>query len=153
MQVSRRLIALGAASAILIAACSGSSGTSAPTTGASQPAASAGASGGAINKDWKACVAFDTGGLGDKGFNDLAKKGLDDAAADLRPLALDLVHGGLQRGDHRRGSISPRRHRLDLPPDPLSLPVDGAEFLVGPDPGGRAASPRARRAPLVTVTG
>jgi basic membrane protein A len=30
---------------------------------------------------WKACVAFDTGGLGDKGFNDLAKKGLDDAAA------------------------------------------------------------------------
>ncbi|HSO29013.1 MAG TPA: BMP family ABC transporter substrate-binding protein, partial [Candidatus Sulfomarinibacteraceae bacterium] len=30
---------------------------------------------------WKACVAFDTGGLGDKGFNDLAKKGLEDAAA------------------------------------------------------------------------
>ena len=35
----------------------------------------------AVNKDWKSCVAFDTGGLGDKGFNDLAKKGLDDAAA------------------------------------------------------------------------
>jgi basic membrane protein A len=33
------------------------------------------------NGDYKACVAFDTGGLGDKGFNDLAKKGLDDAAA------------------------------------------------------------------------
>jgi basic membrane protein A len=31
--------------------------------------------------DYKACVAFDTGGLGDKGFNDLAKKGLEDAAA------------------------------------------------------------------------
>jgi basic membrane protein A len=28
-----------------------------------------------------ACVAFDTGGLGDKGFNDLAKKGVEDAAA------------------------------------------------------------------------
>lgn len=27
------------------------------------------------------CVAFDTGGLGDKGFNDLAKKGLEDAKA------------------------------------------------------------------------
>ncbi|HEX3265728.1 MAG TPA: BMP family ABC transporter substrate-binding protein, partial [Candidatus Limnocylindrales bacterium] len=26
-----------------------------------------------------ACVAFDTGGIGDKGFNDLAKKGLEDA--------------------------------------------------------------------------
>jgi basic membrane protein A len=31
--------------------------------------------------DYKACVAFDSGGLGDKGFNDLAKKGLDAAAA------------------------------------------------------------------------
>jgi basic membrane protein A len=104
VQVPRRLIALGAASAILIAACSGGSATTAPTTApstapstaassapstaASQPAESAaagspsaGASEGAINKDWKACVAFDTGGLGDKGFNDLAKKGLDDAAA------------------------------------------------------------------------
>ena len=30
---------------------------------------------------YKACVAFDTGGLGDKGFNDLAKKGLEDAKA------------------------------------------------------------------------
>ena len=80
MQIPSRLIALGAASAILIAACSSSSATQAPTTAASQPAASGGASG-AINKDWKACVAFDTGGLGDKGFNDLAKKGLDDAAA------------------------------------------------------------------------
>ena len=28
-----------------------------------------------------ACVAFDTGGLGDRNFNDLAKKGLDDAGA------------------------------------------------------------------------
>jgi len=33
------------------------------------------------NTDWKACVAFDTGGLGDKGFNDLAMKGLNDAKA------------------------------------------------------------------------
>ena len=66
MQVSRRLVALGAASAILIGACSGSGATSAPASG------SAG---------YKACVAFDTGGLGDKGFNDLAKKGLDDAKA------------------------------------------------------------------------
>ncbi len=30
---------------------------------------------------YKACVAFDTGGLGDKGFNDLAMKGLNDAKA------------------------------------------------------------------------
>ena len=38
--------------------------------------------------------------------------------------------------DHRRGSISPRRHRFDVPPDPVSLCVDGSELLVGADPGG-----------------
>jgi basic membrane protein A len=46
---------------------------------ASAPASAAASE--ALNTDYKACVAFDTGGLGDKGFNDLAKKGLDDAAA------------------------------------------------------------------------
>jgi basic membrane protein A len=95
LQVSRRLIALGAASAILIAACSGTGASPAPASqAASAPPASAEAPSAeapseatsaapseAINKDWKACVAFDTGGLGDKGFNDLAKKGLDDAKA------------------------------------------------------------------------
>jgi basic membrane protein A len=95
LQVPSRLIALGAASAILIAACSGGSSTPAPTTAPSTapstapestapesaaPSESAAASE-AINTNWKACVAFDTGGLGDKGFNDLAKKGLDDAKA------------------------------------------------------------------------
>jgi basic membrane protein A len=62
-----RLLALGVTAAMFIAACS-SGGSSAP--------ASAGPS-----IDYTACVAFDTGGLGDKGFNDLAKKGLEDAAA------------------------------------------------------------------------
>jgi basic membrane protein A and related proteins len=93
LQVSRRLVALGAASAILIAACSGSA-TPAPTTAPtaepttaesmapeSMAPESMAPESPALNTDWKACVAFDTGGLGDKGFNDLAKKGLDDAAA------------------------------------------------------------------------
>ena len=31
--------------------------------------------------DWKACASFDASGLGDKGFNDLAQKGLEDAKA------------------------------------------------------------------------
>ena len=61
MAISRRLVALAAATVMVVAACGG---TAAPTT-----------------KAFKACVAFDTGGLGDKGFNDLAKKGLDAAAA------------------------------------------------------------------------
>jgi basic membrane protein A len=100
LHVPSRLVALGAASAILIAACSSGSATQAPTTApttgastapstapASQPAESmaaespSAAASSAVNTDWKACVAFDTGGLGDKGFNDLAKKGLEDAKA------------------------------------------------------------------------
>ncbi len=88
MQLSRRLVALGAASAILIAACSGGAATPAPTAAPESmapesmaPESMAPESMGPVAGDYKACVAFDTGGLGDKGFNDLAKKGLDDAAA------------------------------------------------------------------------
>ena len=44
-------------------------------------------------RDYKACVAFDTGGLGDKGFNDLAKKGLEDAAALGYPTAFSEAQG------------------------------------------------------------
>ncbi len=91
----RRLLALGVTSAILLAACSGSGSSTAPSTAASEapidapsvaaPSAAASeapaASEPAANTDYTACVAFDTGGLGDKGFNDLAKKGLEDAAA------------------------------------------------------------------------
>lgn len=89
MQISRRLIALGAASAILIAACGGPAATPAPTVAPATPAPATEAPAttpspeptGPSMADYKACVAFDTGGLGDKGFNDLAKKGLEDAAA------------------------------------------------------------------------
>ena len=86
MQISRRLIALGAASAILIAACGGSAATTAPATAAPATAAPATTAPATMAPEstapeYKACVAFDTGGLGDKGFNDLAKKGLEDAAA------------------------------------------------------------------------
>ncbi len=105
MQLSKRLIALGATTAIIISACSGSTASpsasaaataastapsapaastaastapSAPAAASTAPSASAAAS---QNTNWVACVAFDTGGLGDKGFNDLAKKGLDEAQA------------------------------------------------------------------------
>ena len=93
MHVSKRLVALGAASAILIAACGGSGATTAPASEAaseapsseapaSESAAAESPSEAAVDYSaYKACVAFDTGGLGDKGFNDLAKKGLEDAAA------------------------------------------------------------------------
>ena len=86
MQISRRLIALGAASAILIAACGGTAATTAPATTAPATAAPAttapeSTAPESTAPEYKACVAFDTGGLGDKGFNDLAKKGLEDAAA------------------------------------------------------------------------
>jgi basic membrane protein A len=86
-----RLLSLGATAAILFAACTSGGGTTtssapsvAPSQAASeQPSESAGApaSGGAVNTNWTVCVAFDTAGLGDKSFNDLAMKGLNDAKA------------------------------------------------------------------------
>ncbi len=99
LQLSKRLIALGATTAIIISACSGSTATPSPsaaattaattapvesTAASTAPSSSAAPSASAAasqNTNWVACVAFDTGGLGDKGFNDLAKKGLDEAAA------------------------------------------------------------------------
>ncbi len=85
MHLSRRLSAVGVASAILLAACSGSAGTSAtPATPASVQAtvspSAVGASAAPVI-DYKACASFDANGLGDKGFNDLAQQGLEAAKA------------------------------------------------------------------------
>ena len=85
MTISKRLTGLVATAAIILAAC-GPGATTAPTTA---PATSAPGSAGASSAPASqaaalktvACVAFDTGGIGDKGFNDLAKKGLEDATA------------------------------------------------------------------------
>ena len=85
MVISKRLLALGATAAMIFAACGPGTPTTGPasqpagtqTTGSEPPATSAGGD----KSDYTACVAFDTGGLGDKNFNDLAKKGLDDAQA------------------------------------------------------------------------
>ena len=85
MHPSRRLFALGVASAIVLAACSGSAATPAPPASAPPASAqsagspSAGASAPVI--DYKACASFDANGLGDKGFNDLAQQGLEAAKA------------------------------------------------------------------------
>ena len=89
MRSSMRLLSLGATAAFIFAACSsgGGAATSAPSvapsesTAPSESAAASASAGGGGSVNWTACVAFDTGGLGDKGFNDLAKKGLEDAAA------------------------------------------------------------------------
>ena len=88
MTLTRRLLALGASAAFIFAACGPGGGSStAPTTAPATTAPSTAAPGTDApasqsgSKDYKACVAFDTGGLGDKGFNDLAQKGLNDAGA------------------------------------------------------------------------
>jgi basic membrane protein A and related proteins len=86
LRSSMRLLSLGATAAFIITACSSGGATTAPSAAPSAaaseaPSASASAAPSAAAVDWTACVAFDTGGLGDKGFNDLAKKGLEDAAA------------------------------------------------------------------------
>lgn len=80
--MSTRLLALGASAAMILAACGGGASaapTTAPTGGgtAAAPTGTAAASMAAF----KACLVTDTGGLGDKGFNDNALKGLQDAKA------------------------------------------------------------------------
>jgi basic membrane protein A len=80
LSISRRLLALGATAAMIFAAC-GPGASPAPTGTATQPPVTEPPATTAA-KTTVACVAFDTGGLGDRNFNDLAKKGLDDAAAD-----------------------------------------------------------------------
>ena len=84
MRIQQRLLALGATAAIIVAAC-GPGASTAPSTEPSTAPSEAPSTEPSVEPSagvaWKACVAFDTGGLGDKGFNDLAKKGLDDAGA------------------------------------------------------------------------
>jgi basic membrane protein A len=87
LAISRRLLGLGASAALIFAACSGTgTASTAPTTGGTATGNPSSAAPGteapsAAAVNWIACVAFDTGGLGDKGFNDLAMKGLNDAKA------------------------------------------------------------------------
>jgi basic membrane protein A len=84
LRIPKRLLALGATAAILFAACGGAASPSPSEAPASQaPASQAPASQAPASEApmYKGCVAFDTGGLGDKGFNDLAMKGLEDAKA------------------------------------------------------------------------
>jgi len=80
LAISKRLLALGASAAIILAACGpGGTASQAPVTqGPATEVPGSEAPSQAATKP-VACVAFDTGGLGDKGFNDLAKKGLEDA--------------------------------------------------------------------------
>ena len=86
MQLSRRLIALGATTAMILSACSGSSASTAPSQASSAAPSTAASSTAAsvppsASASLKACLVTDTGGLGDKGFNDNALKGLKDALA------------------------------------------------------------------------
>lgn len=84
MRISMRLMALGASAAIAFAACGGGASTApteAPTTAPTAAPPTEAPTEAPAGKSTVACVAFDTGGLGDRNFNDLAKKGLDDAEA------------------------------------------------------------------------
>jgi basic membrane protein A len=76
LRIPTRLLALGASAAIIFAACgtgatTAPTGTGTPTTASEEPTEAP--------EPFKACLVTDTGGLGDKGFNDNALKGLNDA--------------------------------------------------------------------------
>jgi basic membrane protein A len=86
LTISKRLLGLGATAAMIFAACGPGTASTAPATSApatTAPGTSTPATAAPTTAAAKivACVAFDTGGIGDKGFNDLAKKGLEDAKA------------------------------------------------------------------------
>ncbi len=83
LTISKRLLGLGASAAIIFAACGPGTASTAPATKAPATTPPVGTTPPATQAavKWKACVAYDTGGLGDKGFNDLAQKGLQAAKA------------------------------------------------------------------------
>ena len=81
LHLTRRLVALGAASAIILTACGGTSASPAASASSTEPVASEAPGSQPAVIDYKACASFDAAGLGDKGFNDLAQKGLEDAKA------------------------------------------------------------------------
>ncbi len=79
MQKSR-ILALLAILALLVAACGGSTAS---------PSASADAG----KADYKACIAFDVGGIGDKSFNDSAYEGLKNAEKEGFTIAYSEAKG------------------------------------------------------------
>jgi basic membrane protein A len=81
LRISTRLLALGAAATMLFAACGGGGATTAPSQAGPTAAATEAPSMAPSAAAFKACLVTDTGGLGDKGFNDNALKGLKDALA------------------------------------------------------------------------
>jgi basic membrane protein A len=80
LRIPTRLLALGASAAIIFAAC-GPGASTAPTGTGSTPTDAASEQPTEPPVAFKACLVTDTGGLGDKGFNDNALKGLQDALA------------------------------------------------------------------------
>jgi len=78
---SGRLLALGASAALIFAACGGGASQAPATTGPEVTTAPATEAPTEAPAAFKACLVTDTGGLGDKGFNDNALKGLQDSLA------------------------------------------------------------------------
>ena len=94
--LASRVFAIGTTAMLVLAACAPAAPPPAPTDVPAPAAAEV-----AAPAAYKACVAFDTGGLGDKGFNDLAMKGLDDAKA----LGYDTAFAEAQGATDYAGNI------------------------------------------------
>jgi basic membrane protein A and related proteins len=75
VRILRKALVVIVPFALVAAAC----GSSSSTTASSSPCKTAT---GKTGNDIKVAIVFDVGGLGDQGFNDLSKKGLDQAISD-----------------------------------------------------------------------
>jgi len=85
LRISRKVAALVASTALILAACGGGASPS-PTTEpvvTPEPTAEVTAEPTAEAVDWQACMVSDTGGIDDHAFNENAWKGMEDAQAKL----------------------------------------------------------------------
>lgn len=123
MKTTKSFLAILAASALALSACSGESKDN-KTADASKPAASTSSSAPAKEgkdvetgnyPDFKACLVSDAGGWDDKSFNQSAKEGLD--------LAIEKLHVAHQTAESKDSA--------DFEPNVEAMVTEGCNLIIG----------------------
>jgi basic membrane protein A and related proteins len=91
---SKKLLAIGAAAALVLAACGDDDDTATPATDPAGTTADGDADGGDTGSDCAVGVVYDITGRGDRSFNDAAGAGLDQAADELGVTAQESTPTG-----------------------------------------------------------